>query len=132
MDTPLWKLLTDLIKKHGQITYGEMEKYCEENGYRKSNGERRLREVRDPRHRNYDPTIGVIMEGDVIRFYTYKPDRTATQTQNSAPGQEIPPKLIIPTAQPKFSTYMPACCEIYKVSHQFHARGCINAKTVIN
>ncbi|MGE3437855.1 MAG: hypothetical protein AB7O81_19665 [Blastocatellales bacterium] len=91
MKTPLHKQLTNFIKQHGKISYREMEQFCKDNGYYSYTGARRLQEVRQPAHGNYDPTIGTIEDRGVIRFYVYIPSQT----------QEMPPET---TKQPETTT----------------------------
>lgn len=72
MKTPLHKQLTDYIKLHGRVHFRDIEKYAEENGYKAYTAIRRLQEVRDPDHKNYDPAIKTVAEGTTIKWYVFE------------------------------------------------------------
>jgi len=68
--------LVDLIKKQGRIHWKDLERFCDKNGYRwADNGTKRLREVRETHHPNYDPEIDVeyYKDSKIIEFYVYRP-----------------------------------------------------------
>lgn len=115
--------LISAIKTHGRITYGEMEQFCEDNGYRKSNGERRLREAMDRTHHAYDPTIQTERnEKGIIIAYFFRP----VQEKTSQVDKTIVSRKKAPH-RPNFndSAIPPIyCCEVNAYYPGNHSIGC--------
>lgn len=83
MKDSLKEKLLEQIKTNGRMTHRDMVLFCLDNSYKPDNGTRRLREVRDPKHPDFDSSIQVEMNGGTIMAYTYKP--------NSAPQPTVKP-----------------------------------------
>lgn len=81
MKTPLHKLLTNYIKLHNRVLHSEITRFARELGAKEYTAVRRLQEVRQEKHRNYDPDIGALdrygkplVNGNgIIGWYIYKP-----------------------------------------------------------
>lgn len=129
MKTPLHKQLTNYIKLHRQVSYDDIQTYAKGNGYHAYTAIRRLQEVRQPEHRNYDRGIGTIEENGTIKWYIYKPFFAS----NSAPQQAKPAEPYIWTPRPKSRpiTQSETCCSIFKASQgRMHAGGCETQKQI--
>jgi hypothetical protein len=89
MKPPLHKQLTNYIRLHRQVSYNDIQEYAKSVGNYAYTAIRRLQEVRQPEHRNFDKDIGVIMEGTAIKWYIYKPAFMTHQTQETPRREEI-------------------------------------------
>jgi len=107
MNTPLHKQLTGFIKYHHKVHFRDVEFYCKNNHYKVYTGTRRLQEVRDPEHHNFDPEIGTIEEDGTIKYYVYFPGRTreeaivARNANQPQARREIKPKVEQRAVQPE-------------------------------
>jgi len=74
------------LEKNGYMSLLELENLCKSEQHKLSNGERRLRELTSPKHKDYDPNIKLQKNGmGAIIGYVYKqenapPERLYTQT----------------------------------------------------
>jgi hypothetical protein len=142
METPLHKQLTNYIKLHRQVLYDDIPRYAKENHYKEYTAIRRLQEVREPKHPNYDPDIGTIEENGTIRWYIYKPAfmQEPRQTQNLPRREEIqtppaqnyqtPPKPVRWQDSPEYKRPIHTCCLIAIACYEkrlpvTHSQGCV-------
>ncbi len=74
--------LIELIKQQGKVHWKDLERFCTQNEHRwADNGSKRMREVRQKGHPNYDPHIGVIYYHgtETIEYYTYDAQTEVTK-----------------------------------------------------
>ena len=68
----LKQTLLDYLKTHGRMSLNELAAICAKHPAKISAAEKRLRELREPLHPSFCPSVGVIREKGYIVAYTWK------------------------------------------------------------
>lgn len=77
--------LLDTLKLNGQINLNELQVLCNSYPAKVSTAEKRLREFREPLHKDYHPQVQIEEKNGYINVYKW------SETPNSAPRATINP-----------------------------------------